>query len=852
MASRTALAAACLAVLLPCVGCAPRSFVVTERGRRPCSIVVGEGSAGERLALAKDLQHWLREITGATLPLETGAKPSAASGIILALADELPRRAKRERLDELGPEGFVVRSQGDRLWLLANTELGLQHAVYAFLDHLGCRWFFPDPVWTIVSKRPDLTADVHIRAKPAFDFRRIWYGWGHRTKKLRDDHKAWYRHNRQLGHFTPDCGHAYERYVPHREFDKHPEWFALVDGKRQAAQICVSNPDVQQRMIGGVLAAFRKDPKRNMVSVEPNDGKGYCECDECRKLGGHSDGVFHLANVVAKAVRRELPGKWVGLLAYAFHSDPPTFAIEPGVYIQVTTGFRYTKLSFDEQVTAFRRLGAKLGVYDYFSVYPWDYDMPGAPKASRVYQLAEGIRTYHKLGLSTYDAESSCNWGPNGLGYWMASKLMWQPSLGADALVNDFCTRAFGRAAQPMRRLYDRWASGERFSRRGLVLALRDLEQAYECESGLGVRARLDRVAMYLHWLRLWLDYDRTARWNQGGKLVTARDEILRRAREAIVYTNRLTDTGLIHVHPTLYTSWFERRFHALTKIEGFDLKEAEAWKKERSDIPTAEEVAKDLTADLKSIEGLAAVEIEGRTFGARLVPLAELHPEAARAWGDAKRSKLFVETGVHHFVGRKGEAMRLTYTPFDKGHTVDCHWSLKQPGEEQPVAEGDVKAEKGKDATAEVAVPADGLLAFEPGTKYWRAAQIGFDVRPLSVWAGRGDQPGKPRRPPLRLWLPRLDQPLHFYVPKGTRSFVVSIAEGGWPHTTLVLRTADGQAVVEDKQVLSRDQVSVVVPEGKDGAVWSLALHSLRCVVELYDVPPYLARHPAELLVPE
>jgi len=829
----------------------PVPFVITRDGQPSCTIVVTQETE-QRLALAKELRRWLLEMTGATLPIESSVTPEESSRIILGLSAEYLSALRRLRVPELGPEGFAAAGEPKRLWLLANTELGLQHAVYAFLDSVGCRWFFPDPVWTVVPKHPSLSTKIDLRLKPAFDYRRIWYGWGHRTKKLREDHMAWYRHNRQLGHFKTDCGHAYERYIPHREFDKHPEWFALVDGKRQAKQLCCTNREVQQRVIERVLAAFRKDPERLMCSVEPNDGRGYCECDECRKLGGHSDGVFHLANVVAKAVRKEFPDKWVGLYAYAFHSDPPKFRIEAGVYIQVTTGFRYTKLSFDEQVTAFRKLGAKLGVYDYFSVYPWDWDMPGAPKGSRVYQLAEGIRHYHELGLSTYDAESSCNWGPNGLGYWAASKLMWQPTLSADALANDFCTRAFGKAAQPMRRLYDRWASGERFSRRGLVLALRDLKQAREWESDPGVRARLGRVAMYLHWLRLWLDYDRSARWNEGGKLVTARDEILRRAREAIVYTNRLTDTGLIHVHPTLYTSWFERRFHALKKVEGFDLKEAEAWKKERSDVPTAQEAVTDFAADLKSIEGLTAVEIEGREFPDKLVPLAERHPEAAKAWGDVTRSPLFVETGVHHFVGRKGEALRLTYTPFDRGHTVDCHWVLRRAGEDKPAAEGDVKAEKGKEATAEVAIPSDGLWAFDPGTKYWRAAQVGFDARPLSVWAGRGDRPGEPRRQPLRLWLPRLNQPLYFYVPKGTRSFVVGIADGGWPHTTLVLRTADGQTVVEDKQVLSRDQVSVVVPEGADAAVWSLALHSLRCVVELYDVPPYLARHPAELLVPE
>ena len=835
------------------VGCAPRSFVVSEQGREQCAIVVGEGASEERLALAKDLQRWLREMTGATVPILGEAKATGTRHIVLGTAAQRRTQAKRERLAELGPEGFVVRSAGRRLWLLANTELGLQHAVYAFLEHLGCRWLFPDPVWTVVPRKPDLTADVQIRAKPAFDFRRIWYGWGHRTKKLREDHMAWYRHNRQLGHFITDCGHAYERYVPHRLFKDHPEWFALVDGKRKAAQLCVTNPEVQKRMIDGVLAAFRKEPERNMCSVEPNDGKGYCECAPCKKIGSHSDGAFHLANVVAKAMRKEFPDKWVGLYAYAYHSEPPRFPIEPGVYIQVTTGFRYTKLTFDQQVTAFRKLGARLGVYDYFSVYPWDFDMPGKPKASRVYEMAEGVRHYRDLGLSTYDAESSCNWGPNGLGYWMASKLMWDPDLDPKALVDDFCTHAFGRAAEPMRRLYERWATGERFSPRGLKLALHDLKRAYELEGDTGVRGRLDRVAMYLHWLRLWTDYDRAARWNQWNKLVAApTDEILRRARAVIVYTNRLTDTGLIHVLPQLYSSWFARRFQALKRIKGFDLKQTEAWKKERSDIPSAEEVARDFADDLKRFTDLRGVEIEGRAFSEKLAPLAERLPSAVKAWGEAKRSPLFVENGVHHFVGKQGETLRLTYKPFDRGHTVDCHWTLRRVGEPTPVAEGDVKAEKGKEATAEVTVPSDGLFAFDPGTDYWKAAQIGFDERPLAVWAGRADQPGRPRRKPLLLWLPRVSQPLYFFVPKGTRHFVIGIASGGDPFTTLVLRTADGTTVLEDKKVLARDQVSVVVPPGKDGAVWSLSLHSLRCTVELYDVPPYVARHPAELLVPE
>lgn len=806
-------------------------FSISENGQTRCHIVIVGQKNTTQEELAKELQHWLREITGATIPI--AEEPRSGNAIILSA------KAKG-----LGPQGFAVRSERGRLLLSASTELGLQYAVYAFLEHIGCRWFFPDPVWTVVPKEPNLAVSVDLRASPAFAYRRIWYGWGPRTKKLAEDYNAWMKRNRQLGHFQVDCGHAWERYVPAHEFKSRPELFGLVKGERKPMQLCTSNTEVERRITEGVLAIFRKEPQRNMVSVDPNDGGGYCECERCAALGSVSDRVFLLASNVARAVRREFPDKWVGLYAYAFHCEPPRTPFAPGVYVQVTTGFRYTKLSFDEQVTAFRKLGARLGVYDYFSVYPWDWDMPGKAKGSRVYELAESIRHYRDLGLSTYDAESSCNWGPNGLGYWAAAKLMWDPDLDAKALVSDFCERTFGKAAEPMRRLYERWATGERFAPRGLKLALLDLKQAYELESEATVRARLDRVAMYLHWLRLSLGYDRAAR--EGNP-----DAIKQAARELIVFSRRLMDTGLIHAYPLLESEWFKHRFGALLKLRDFDPKEAEAWKKERTDIPTAEETAKLFADDLNCLGGLAAAELGRRAWSEELVPLSERLPEAVKAWGDAPRSPLCVESGIHYFLGRKGERLSLTFTPFDAGHTIDGHWVLRRIGAAKPVAEGDIKAEKGKPGTLEATLPADGVYALDPGTGFWKTAELGFAPRPLAVWAGRADEPGQPRRKEFRLWLPRLNQPLYFFVPRDAEHFVIGFPSIGQTKTTLVLRTPDGSVVLEEKEVASGDQLSVRVPSEARGAVWSLALGSLRCVVELYGVPPYLARHPGELLVP-
>ncbi|MCS6830970.1 MAG: DUF4838 domain-containing protein [bacterium] len=852
-------------------------FTIAIRGTPRCVIAVAEKTTPEvkstiAVQLAQNLQQVYR---GAAIPVRS--LPVQQAAIVIGTANDFPDVAKRYRLAELGTEGYLIRSEPNRLWLLANTVQGLQHAVYGLLHEIGCRWYFADPVWAVIPYKPTLRVNLNQREQPAFKDRVIWYTWGAPTQTLWNHYHAWFKSNRQGGHFKVNAGHAYEVYIPYSEFEKHPEWFGLVGGKRQPMQLCVSNPEVQQRVIDGVLQFFERNPDQQMASVEPNDGGGYCECEGCKAIGTPSDQAFYLANVVAKAVRTRYPEKWVGLLSYAFHSEPPRFRIENGVYVQVTTGFRYTTLSFEEQVNRIRNLGADVGLYDYFNVPEWSWDLPGASQAARFYALAESIKRYHQLGLNTVSAQASLDWITSGPGYWIAAQLMWNPELDAKALAEDFFQKAFGASAKPMKRLYTRWARGERFSPRGLKLALLDLQQAYRLNKDPQVQARLNQVAVYLHWLRLWMEYDRVARWDEFGKLTSPPDEVLQRARDLVRYTTRITDLGIVHSYFHMSTGWFRYRFAALEKIQGFAWEQAEAWKKESVAPLQPDEIQRDFEDDLRRLSELVpvAVEIEGKQFAGELVPLAERLPKAVQAWGNVARSPLFVESGLHVFIGRSNEMLRLTYTPFDSGHTIDCHWKLQRYNG-QSVARGVLRAERGQPATLQVKLGEEGVYALDAGTDYWKAAQLEFERRPLSVWCGRADQQAKP---PLCLWLPRLDQPLYFYVPKGTRHFVIGIVQGGFPQSTIELKLADGTIVRrehilsgdqlsiiidEDKRqygelaempkqaVLPSQQLSIVVPRGADGQIWALSLSSLRCVVELYDVPPFLARHPAELLVPE
>ncbi len=816
----------------------PQPFQIARGGQARCAIVAPERLMNE----ARELAGWLGRITGAEIPVSPGTRLPTGPAIILGTARDFPAQARALGLRGSNPELVAIRSTPTRLWILALGDAGVAPAIYTLLHHIGCRWYFPHPAWHIIPRLPDLSVRISLRTAPDFDQREIWYEWGGSVPKpSREQFRQWLRCNRQGGHFQFHCGHNWAGLVPRSLFKQHPEYFALVKGKRQPSQLCVSNPEVVRIAAEAVIRRFRQHPELNMVSVEPNDGGGYCQCENCRRLGTISDQVFWFANQIIARVRREFSDKWVGLYAYAYHSDPPHFRIRPGVYVQVTTGFRYTKLSFDEQVRAFRRLGAKVGVYDYFSVYPWDFDIPGRAKASRVTILSQSIRHYRDLGLTTYSAESSCNWGPCGLGYWVAARLMWDADEDLDALLDDFFTRAFGKAAAPMRRLYGRWIRGERFSPRNLKLALQDLAEAYRLETDPAVQARLGQIAMYLHYLKLWRDYEVAARRTEGGRLTVPEEELLRRAEAWVRWCRRLTNTGLIAVHPTLFTSWFRRRMGSVMRIEAA-AERAEQWKKAPTDEPSAEEARRLVEADLNDLAGLEAVEILGREFSTDLQPLARINRDALAGAKAAKPYPLFVETGSHYFIARAGERFQIKLTPLP-GHSVQGKWRVIRVRDGREVAAGEVKAEKGRAATISFRVRSAGLYRLDPPTGYWHVARLEFGHRPLVVEASR--------QRPMRLWTPRETDFLWFWVPPGTRTFVIGLISGGWPDIRLRIRDGSGRIVFSSNRLRAGDQVSIRVPPGQDGRVWSLGINGLRVALEIYDIPPYLARQPDELLVP-
>src|SRR5437899_572717 len=154
----------------------PTPVLLADRGRASYRIVVHRGATAPERYAAEELAHFLREVSGATFPIEEIADADAApatsirvglgAAMGLITSDEIAR---------LGAEGYLLRTRSPTLAIAGGRPRGTLYGVYSFLeDVLGCRWFTPEVSRIPKDPSPRVQA-ASMRFVPPLEYRATDY-----------------------------------------------------------------------------------------------------------------------------------------------------------------------------------------------------------------------------------------------------------------------------------------------------------------------------------------------------------------------------------------------------------------------------------------------------------------------------------------------------------------------------------------------------------------------------------------------------------------------------------------------------------------------------------------------------
>lgn len=496
MTFRTVLLAGCAAVA------SARPVVLVQNGSPKASIVIGDSASADERAAAADLAHYIEKVSSARLPVSSTA--SGRQPKLLVGPAACPPAVRRE-LAALQGDAYLIESLPDGSIALAGKgREGTSFAVYRFLErYAGVRWLWPGELGEVTPRRATIEVDdIAIRREPAYLWRDLGPGgslWGpddkwtmERKLGVSEAHqraqKLWEKRN-GFGGLEFYGGHAFGEILPPSKYGQnHPEYFALVNGKRawehfdgkHGAQPCTTNPDVIRLTAEFSESFFERHPDYDAFAISLNDGGGFCECDRCRRLDTGAiqveasdpetgkagkrvvitDRIMTFANEVAQRVAKKYPDKKLILFAYGPYKQPPQRVKPlPNVIVQYTF---HVSLDWDpaaeerqyRETAAWSAAAGQTGIYEYFI----QGNSPDLPRLM-MEPIARSVRKLREQGYRYYQTQAGDGHALNGLNYYALGRLLWDPAADVDAITSDYIESGFGKAAPAVRRYFERMAN---------------------------------------------------------------------------------------------------------------------------------------------------------------------------------------------------------------------------------------------------------------------------------------------------------------------------------------------------------------------------------------------------------
>jgi len=471
-------------------------------GKTDYRIVLPENASENLRYAAHELKIHLEEASGAAFPVTEGTTGSGRQIVL------------REKDPSLKIGEFLIRTEGDKLLLSGGGESGIHHAVHDFLESdCGYIWYDARGGKRVPDLRnfklPELdrrkSYPLFLRSMtPDYFFHRpeahrFLYRNGMNLKiRLMPlpgmDKTAFHFENFQNEEILPvngvndlrqaaPAGHTLFDYIPDAPkksrikafktkgyFKEHPEWFSLDEnGRRVVRQLCFSNPALRAEFKKNFYEHIRSTPSKNSFSVTAFDFPGeFCCCGECRaavaKYKTKGAPIFLFVKELAEAAEKDFPQ--IKICTYAYRKEqtevpPKGLTFPDNVILEFWPIDDDMSKAWDGRTNAetYRNLtewrkccrNVVLGYY----VNPWTFGTMTVPPFGNVRRCAKDIALARKAGVS------GCNFShpvgvPGMTGFtelqsYLMARLMRDPGLDADPLIDDFMNFEYGPAAPLMK-----------------------------------------------------------------------------------------------------------------------------------------------------------------------------------------------------------------------------------------------------------------------------------------------------------------------------------------------------------------------------------------------------------------
>lgn len=788
---------------------------IARGGNALLPLVVAPSAPESVKVLAREMADHLHRITGASF--EVGAD-ATASGVVLGTSADFPGLLPDPppgRSPLLLRDDYLLRTEPGRVLLIGRDPHGVRNAMWDFFYRLGFRQFFPGKNWEIWPREQNLAVSFDTFQSPSYFTRNIFLG-GSTWPENQAAFRQWKIRNRMESGFTLNTSHAYGAIIKRNRghFEAHPEDI-VPGGKPGTSKLDASRETVLDLVARDAVAQFQRDPELDSISMDPSDGGGWRKNSPA---GSSSDQAVTLANQAARAIQEQFPGRKVGMYAYHEHADPPDVPVDPHVIVSVATSFLRDGHSVEDLLSRWQSKGVELGIREYLSVWGWDKDLPGRARATELTYLEKTIPLFYQLGARYWTSEASDGWGAQGLGTYLASRLLWDVGAVSEipAVLDDFYTRSFGEAAPEMRRFFQLvLAEGKPLLSGDLLGRMyRTLDEALAKSGSPEITARILDLAIYTRSIELLLAYQNS----EESARLPAYEELAR-----FVYRTRhsgMVNGGAVFRMPAARDA---------KQFKGMDWRTAEAHHplKDAAEV-TPESLREDIR---RGIEAHALMDFESVRFSDDLVPPEPPFP-------DGPPGGSFVVRGTNRlYLQAAGEGVPFQFSIRggviygSRGPVKLRLFAAQNPLPNDPVATAEVPPDK---AFHEIQ-----LLSSYPGA-HWLEIADGGDATEISWPTGQaGVWPASPTE----------HVSFHggydavFFVPAGTK------VVGGFSDTAAgCLVTADGEVKFDFQTMKGPGYFSVPISEEK-GTWWRF--QKTRGKKLLLTVPAHLARSAGELLVP-